>query len=127
MLACWLAATVALIAAAGDLAAGGVAAPRLLLAVHLVALGFLPLAVTGGALHILPTVLRTDASRLRGLMALPLLCAGPLLAVAIAIAHELDWLALARRARRDGRLALLVGWAAGATLGHLGKLLSLSL
>ena len=89
-LVCWLAATVALIAAASELAAGAVAAPRLLLAVHLVALGFLPLAVSGGALHILPTLLRTDASRLRGLAALPLLCAGPVLA--IAIAHELDWL-----------------------------------
>lgn len=89
-LACWLAAAAALLAAAGELAAGGVTAPRLLLAVHLVALGFLPLAVTGGALHILPTLLRTDASRLRGVAALPLLCAGP--ALAVGIAHELDWL-----------------------------------
>jgi hypothetical protein len=93
-LACWLAAAAAVVAAAGELAAGDVAAPGVLLAVHLVALGFLPLAVTGGALHILPTLLRTDVSRLRGPAALPLLCAGP--ALAVAIAHDLEpllWLA----------------------------------
>lgn len=83
-LACWLAAAVALAAAAGDLAAGRLWAPAVLLAVHLVALGFLPLAVTGGALHVLPTFLRSDPSRWRGPLALPLLCAGPALAVGIA-------------------------------------------
>jgi hypothetical protein len=83
-LAFWVAATVVLALAAPELAAGAVAAPEVLLAVHLVALGFLPLAVTGGALHVLPTLLRNDASVWRGRLALPLLCAGPALAVGIA-------------------------------------------
>lgn len=55
-LACWLAATFALLAARNELVAGAVWAPRVLLALHLVALGFLPLAVVGGALHILSRV-----------------------------------------------------------------------
>jgi hypothetical protein len=87
-LACWAAAAVVLTLAAPDLAAGGFAADDVLLAVHLVALGFLPLAVTGGALHVLPTLLRNDASAWRGGVALPLLCAGP--ALAVGIAHDLD-------------------------------------
>lgn len=106
-LACWLAATVALVAAREELAAGAVWAPQVLLAVHLVALGFLPLAVSGGALHILPTLLRTDLSRLRGPAALPLLCAGPLLAYAIA--HDLEWL-LWPCALAETVGFVLVGW-----------------
>jgi hypothetical protein len=67
-----------------------------LLAVHLVGLGFLPLAVTGAALHVLPTLLRNDASRSRGWAALPLLCAGPVLAYGIAHDHDrLTWVAAA--------------------------------
>ena len=62
----WLAATVAFVVAAPQLAAAGVATPEVLLAVHLVGLGFLPLAVTGAVLHVLPTLLRTDASRAAG-------------------------------------------------------------
>ncbi len=89
-LACWLAATLALLGARHELATGAVWAPPVLLAVHLVALGFLPLAVSGGALHILPTLLRTDPSRWHGLLALPLLSAGPPLAYAIA--HDLEGL-----------------------------------
>ncbi|HEY1367734.1 MAG TPA: hypothetical protein VGF23_11490 [Gaiellaceae bacterium] len=65
-LLCWLAATLVLATAAPELAEAGLAAPDVLLAVHLVALGFLPLAVTGGVLHILPTLLRNDASSWRG-------------------------------------------------------------
>lgn len=87
-LACWVAATVTLAVAAPDLAAAGFAAPGVLLAVHLVALGFLPLAVTGAVLHVLPTLLRNDVSRVLGWAALPLLCAGP--ALAVGIAHDLD-------------------------------------
>lgn len=83
-LACWLGAAVALAAASGELASGRLAAPGVLLAVHLVGLGFLPLAVAGGVLHVLPTLLRNDPSRWRGRLALPLLCAGPLLAFGIA-------------------------------------------
>ena len=58
----WLAATIALVAAAPRLADAGIASPEVLLAVHLVGLGFLPLAVTGAVLHGLPTLLRHDAS-----------------------------------------------------------------
>jgi hypothetical protein len=106
-LACWLAAAVALAAAGHELAAGAVWDPRVLFAVHLVALGFLPLAVTGGALHVLPTLLRSDLSRLRGPVALPLLCAGPLLA--FAIAHDLEWL-LWPTAGAETAGFLLIGW-----------------
>lgn len=87
-LLCWLAAAVALTTAAPELAEGGLTAPVVLLAVHLVALGFLPLAVTGGVLHVLPTLLRNDASSWRGPLVLPLLCAGP--ALAVGIAHDLE-------------------------------------
>ncbi len=86
-LASWIAATLVLALAAPELAAADVAAPRVLLSVHLVALGFLPLAVTGAAFHVLPTLLRNGVSTIRGWAALPLLCAGPLLA--IGIAHDL--------------------------------------
>lgn len=92
----WLAATIAFVAAAPQLADAGVASPEVLLAVHLVGLGFLPLAVTGAVLHVLPTLLRNDASRTRGWTALPLLCAGPVLAYAIAHDDDrLTWIAAA--------------------------------
>jgi len=92
----WLAATIALVAAAPRLADAGIASPEVLLAVHLVGLGFLPLAVTGAVLHVLPTLLRNDASPARGWTALPLLCAGPLLALAIAHDHDrLTWITAA--------------------------------
>jgi hypothetical protein len=121
-LACWLAATVALVAARGDLTAGAVWTTRVLLAVHLVALGFLPLAVAGGTLHILPTLLRTDLSRLRGPAALPLLCAGPLLAYAIA--HDLEVL-LWPCALAETLGFVLVGWelAALALRASRGRML----
>jgi hypothetical protein len=110
-LVCWLGATVALVVARNELAAGAVWAPQVLLVVHLVALGFLPLAVTGGALHILPTLLRTGLSRWRGALALPLLCAGPLLAYAIA--YDLEWL-LWPSATAETAGFLLVGWELAA-------------
>ena len=92
----WLAATIALVAAAPQLAGAGVASPEVLLAVHLVGLGFLPLAVTGAVLHVLPTLLRNDACPARGWAALPLLCGGPVLAFAIAHDHDrLTWIAAA--------------------------------
>jgi len=89
-LANWAAATVLLVVAAPEVAAAGLAAPNVLLAVHLVALGFLPPAVTGAALHVLPTLLRNSASPVRSWAAFPLLCFGPLLAVGIA--HDLGGL-----------------------------------
>src|ERR1022692_206178 len=76
---CLAAATIALARAAPDLAAGRPTSPRVLLAVHLVALGFLPFAVGGGALHILPVLLRNGAPAWRARLALPLLWAGPVL------------------------------------------------
>jgi hypothetical protein len=92
----WLVATIAFVAAAPQLAEAGVASAEVLLAVHLVGLGFLPLAVTGAVLHVLPTLLRNDASPARGWAALPLLCAGPVLAFAIAHDHDrLTWVAAA--------------------------------
>ncbi|MCZ7590100.1 MAG: hypothetical protein M5U27_14845 [Gaiella sp.] len=95
-LLCWLAATISFVDAAPQLAAAGVAAPEVLLAVHLVGLGFLPLAVTGAVLHVLPTLLRNHASQARGWTALPLLCAGPVLAYAIAHGYDtVTWVAAA--------------------------------
>ncbi len=83
----WLAAASAGLAAAGDLGRGSPLAPDVLLATHLVGLGFLPVAVTGAALHILPILLRTGLppGRLH-LVALPLLAAGGPL-----VAHELAY------------------------------------
>jgi len=73
----WLAATIALLVAAPHLAAGDVGAPAPVLAVHLVALGFLPLAVSGGAFHLLPVMLRNPLRSERRLWtALPLLALG---------------------------------------------------
>lgn len=83
-LACWLAAAVALLLAAGDLARGFLDAPDLLLAVHLLGLGFLPFAVGGAALHVLPTLLRASGSDRLGWAAFVLLCAGPALAAGVA-------------------------------------------
>jgi hypothetical protein len=106
-LVAWLLAAAALIAAADELAAGAYASPTVLLAVHLVALGFLPLAVTGGALHILPTLLRNHLSPWRGAVALPLLCAG--VPLAYGIAHDLEALVWASAAAETIGFAL-VAW-----------------
>ncbi len=76
----WLVAAVASLWALPELARGAVAGQTALLAVHLLGLGFLPLAVVGASLHVLPLLLRTRASPGRGWLALPLLLAGPLLA-----------------------------------------------
>ena len=121
-LAAWAAAALALVLAAPDLAGGNLVSPRLLLAVHLVGLGFLPLAVTGGALHILPTLLRNDASARRGLVALPLLCAGPALAAGVAYdVGPLVWTA----APLETLGFLLVAWelAAYAARAPRGRML----
>jgi hypothetical protein len=82
-LLCLVAATIALARAAPELAAGRPTSPPVLLAVHLVALGFLPFAVGGGALHILPVLLRNGAPAWRARLALPFLWAGPFLAYGI--------------------------------------------
>lgn len=78
---CWLAATVAAIAAAGDLAHGHPLASAPVLAVHLIALGVLPFAVSGACFHLLPVMLRNDLPSQRALwVALPLLAGGLLVA-----------------------------------------------
>ena len=77
----WLAATVAAAFAAGDLAAGRPLAGAPVLAVHLVALGVLPFAVSGASFHLLPVMLRNDLPSQRALwLALPLLAGGLLVA-----------------------------------------------
>ena len=141
-LLCWLAAAVALVAAAEQLANEGLASQEVLLAVHLVGLAFLPLAVTGATFHVLPTLLRNDVSARRGWAALPFLCAGPVLA--FAIAHDLDtttWIAaaavtlgfvlvawevvaLVARAPR-GRMLLASRFGVAASTFHAGPMRSL--
>jgi hypothetical protein len=77
----WLAATVAAVFAAHDLAAGRPLAAAPVLAVHLVALGVLPFAVSGASFHLLPVMLRNDLPSQRALwLALPLLGGGFLVA-----------------------------------------------
>jgi hypothetical protein len=107
----WLLAVGTLVAAAGRIADGANQSTETLLAVHLVALGFLPPAVTGGALHILPTLLRTDLAPWRGRLALPLLCAG--VPLAYGIAHDLDALVGAAAAVETAGFAL-VAWELGS-------------
>lgn len=76
-LACWVAATAAAIVAARDLAAGRPLASAPVLAVHLLALGVLPFAVSGASFHLLPVMLRNDLPSQRALwVALPLLAGG---------------------------------------------------
>lgn len=80
----WLAATVTAIFAAGDLAHGQPLASAPVLAVHLVALGVLPFAVSGASFHLLPVMLRNDLPSQRALwIALPLLAGGLLLATGL--------------------------------------------
>lgn len=89
-LAGWLAASVALVVAAPRLAAGDPGASEPVLAVHLLAVGFLPLAVGGGACHLLPVMLRNPLrSERRIAVALPLLALGGWL-VAPGVAFDLS-------------------------------------
>jgi hypothetical protein len=74
-LAGWLAATCALVAAAPALARGDPGAAAPVLAVHLLALGFLPLAVSGASFHLLPVMLRNPIRHERLLRAAPPLLA----------------------------------------------------
>lgn len=84
-LVAWVAAAVALLYAAPDIAAGNPLARAPVLATHLVALGVLPFAVTGAVFHLLPVMLRNDVRRPRLLrLALPLLGGGFLLAPGVA-------------------------------------------
>ena len=82
-----LAAAIAALLAAGSIAARQPLAPLPLLAVHFLALGFLPFAVTGAAFHLLPVMLRNDVAHPRRLQAgFVLLLGGFLAAPGIAYA-----------------------------------------
>jgi hypothetical protein len=96
-LGCWLAATIVGLLAAPDLAAGNPLAPNVLLAVHLIALGALPFAVSGASFHLLPVMLRNDLPSQRALwVALPLLLGGLLIASGLGEHHEtVVWLGAA--------------------------------
>lgn len=73
----WVAASVVAIVAAPSLAAGHPLDSAPVLAVHLVALGALPFAVSGASFHLLPVMLRNDLPSQRALwVALVLLCGG---------------------------------------------------
>lgn len=111
--------------AADELARGALATPAVLLAAHLLALGFLPLAVAGAALHVLPIFLRVQPRPSVGWLAFGGLAAGPALAVAIA-RHEpgLAWPALALVVA--GLAALLAEVARLVVSAPRGKLLVVS-
>jgi hypothetical protein len=81
----WQAAACALVPAAPDVAVGRLAGAGPVLAVHLAALAFLPLAVAGAAWHVLPVMLRNDLpGGQRRFLALGLLAAGVPLAFGVA-------------------------------------------
>jgi hypothetical protein len=83
-LAAWVAGTAVLVAAADDLAHGAYYDRSVLLAVHLIAAGALPLGVVGASFHLLPVMLRNDIVSVRALWtALPLLLGGVLVAVGL--------------------------------------------
>ena len=104
----WLAAAVALVVAAPRLAAGDVGAASPVLTVHLLSLGFLPLAVSGGALHLLPVMLRTTLRSERRLRAaLPLLAVGSWL-VAPGVAYDVPAVLWPGAALLAGGLALVL-------------------
>jgi len=106
-LAAWIAASVAAFWAAPDLAAGSPLSPAPVLAVHLLALGVLPFAVSGASFHLLPVMLRTDLPSQRALwVALPLLCGGFL--VAWGVAHGPDLLVWAGAAMVSCGLAIVL-------------------
>lgn len=85
----WIAATAAAVVAAPDLAAGRPLADAPVLAVHLLALGALPFAVSGASFHLLPVMLRNDLPSQRALwLALALLTGGFLVASGIAPGHR---------------------------------------
>ena len=113
----WVAAAIALVVAAPRLAAGDVGAATPVLAVHLLALGFLPLAVSGGAFHLLPVMLRNPLGSERRLWtALPLLAVGAGL-VAPGVAYDVPavlWPGAALLACGLG----LVLWELGGLVAH---------
>lgn len=119
----WLAAAAALIAAAPRLSAGDLGATEPVLTVHLLALGFLPLAVSGGSFHLLPVMLRNPLrSELRLWVALPLLAVGAWL-TAPGVAYDIPavlWPGAALLASGLALVLLELGrLAAGAPRGRM--------
>lgn len=113
----WLAAAIALVVAAPRLAAGDVGAATPLLAVHLLALGFLPLAVSGGAFHLLPVMLRNPLRSERRLWsALPLLALGASL-VAPGVAYDAPAVLWPGAALLTGGLGLVL-WELGGLVAR---------
>lgn len=113
------AASVVVLLAAPDLAARDAGALRPVLAVHLLALGFLPLAVTGASFHLLPVMLRNNVrhpGRLR--LSLPLLLGGFL--VAPGIAWTLPGLLWPGAALLTAGFAIVVAEVLGIVLGAPG-------
>lgn len=85
----WLAAAVALTAAADDLASGAVFGTEPVLAAHLVGLGLFPFAVAAAVWQLLPVMLRNDPPTARARpVALLLLASGPPLAAFVALGWE---------------------------------------
>lgn len=110
-LVAWCAASVAVVAAADDLAHGIPSSPTVLLAVHLVAAGALPLGVAGASFHLLPVMLRNDLPSVRSLWAaVPLLLGGA--AVAFGLQHWSKPLVWAGAAAVACGLAIVV-WQLG--------------
>ena len=121
-LAGWLAATIVLCFAAGDLTGAAPFAGRLVLAVHLVTVVALPAAVTAAALHLLPVMLRNDLRHPATLPAIPGLLVGGFL-VAAGVGLDRAWLTWPGVALVTAGLALvlwqLVGLLAGAPRGRM--------
>jgi len=103
----WIAAAAVAVVATPDLAHGRPLASAPVLAVHLVALGVLPFAVSGAAFHLLPVMLRNDLPSQRALwVALPLLMCGFL--VASGLGREAGPVVWIGAARVTGGLAIVV-------------------
>ena len=106
-LGAWIAAAIALFAAAPELAVRDSLASQPVLAAHLVALGLLPFAVTGASFHLLPVLLRNDIRHPRRLwVALPLFAGGFL--VAPGLAFDLPALVWPGATLTAGGLALVL-------------------
>lgn len=116
----WLAAAIASVFAADDLAAGAIWQPSVVLASHVVALAVFPCAVAGAAWQLLPVMLRNDPPHpgRRPLLLALLLAGGPL---AAGISLDAGWLIAVAASLLGGGLLLLlaelVALVRGAPLG----------
>jgi hypothetical protein len=118
-LAGFLAAAITVLLAAGDIATRHPLAPLPLLAVHFLALGFLPFAVTGASFHLLPVMLRNDVAHPRRLQAGFVLLLGGFLA-APGIAYDDPNLLWPGAALVLAGLTLVLGELLGLVFGAPG-------